>query len=135
MPNLPARPCRHPGCSALVRDGSGRCSKHQELKKQDDKRRQQQYDQARGSSAQRGYGSRWQKARDGFLQNHPLCAECERAGKVTAAVVVDHVIPHKGDKNLFWDSENWQPLCKACHDRKTAKEDGRWGNGRGGKNL
>jgi 5-methylcytosine-specific restriction protein A len=26
---------------------------------------------------------------------------------------------------LFWDEDNWQALCKPCHDRKTAVE-GRW---------
>lgn len=25
---------------------------------------------------------------------------------------------------LFWDEANWQPLCKPCHDQKTAREDG-----------
>lgn len=43
------------------------------------------------------------------------------------ANVVDHIKPHRGDKVLFWDSANWQPLCKECHDRKTATEDGGFG--------
>lgn len=43
----------------------------------------------------------------------------------TAATVVDHVIPHKGDLGLFWDLTNWQPLCKLCHDSvKQAQESG-----------
>ena len=89
----------------------------------------------RETTAQRGYNSRWQKARLTFLASHPLCAECERQGKVTAATVVDHVIPHKGDQRLFWDSENnWQSLCVTCHSRKTATEDNGFGNAqRGGK--
>ncbi|WP_223866012.1 HNH endonuclease [Salipiger aestuarii] len=33
------------------------------------------------------------------------------------ATVVDHIQPHKGDKALFWDRNNWQPICKHCHDR------------------
>ena len=32
---------------------------------------------------------------------------------------VDHIIPHRGDPELFWDRSNWQALCKNCHDRKT----------------
>ena len=24
-----------------------------------------------------------------------------------------------GDHVLFWDEQNWQPLCKSCHDKKT----------------
>lgn len=31
--------------------------------------------------------------------------------------VVDHIIPHKGNMALFWDSTNWQAMHKECHDR------------------
>lgn len=68
------------------------------------------------SAAKRGYDYRWQMARVAFLRAHPLCVFCQRAGRLTAASVVDHVVPHRGDQALFWDSSNWQPLCKPCHD-------------------
>jgi 5-methylcytosine-specific restriction protein A len=42
--------------------------------------------------------------------------------------VVDHRIPHRGDKRLFWDQSNWQSMSKTCHDRKTATADGGFGN-------
>ncbi len=64
----------------------------------------------------------------GYLAKHPLCQSCMLQGKWIAATVVDHIKPHKGDKKLFWDSSNWQPLCASCHSRKTAKEDGWFGN-------
>ena len=32
------------------------------------------------------------------------------------AIAVDHVTPHKGDEALFFDEDNWSPLCKPCHD-------------------
>jgi 5-methylcytosine-specific restriction endonuclease McrA len=70
----------------------------------------------RKTSAQRGYGSRWQRYRDGFLRKNPLCEECTRIGRLTVASVVDHVKPHRGDQALFWDSSNHQALCKHCHD-------------------
>ncbi|NMA84113.1 MAG: HNH endonuclease [Epulopiscium sp.] len=38
-------------------------------------------------------------------------------------VAVDHIKPHKGNEDLFYDINNLQSLCKSCHDRKTAKED------------
>src|SRR5688572_779674 len=63
------------------------------------------------TTSERGYGWEWQKARDIFLRDNPLCAYCARLGIHTAASVVDHKIPHKGDKVLFWDKSNWQPLC------------------------
>jgi hypothetical protein len=34
---------------------------------------------------------------------HPLCRMCEAEGKITVATIVDHVIPHKGDRVLFND--------------------------------
>ena len=125
MPSLAAKPCRQSGCSALVRDGGGYCAAHKrEVKKQVEERRE--------SSTKRGYGYKWQQAREQYLREHPLC-ECPEcmAGelRVTVATVVDHKIPHKGDKKLFWDRKNWQAMSKPCHDKKTAKEDGGWGRG------
>ena len=76
-------------------------------------------DRLRGGADARGYDARWRKARALFLKQHPLCAECGKAGRLTPATVVDHIIPHRGDKALFWDEKNWQPLCKRCHDKKT----------------
>ncbi|WP_083398646.1 HNH endonuclease [Nitrosomonas communis] len=70
----------------------------------------------RKTSSQRGYGYRWQKAREGFLRKHPLCADHEKRGYVVAAVIVDHIIPHRGDMQLFWDKANWQSLCEQCHN-------------------
>jgi 5-methylcytosine-specific restriction protein A len=47
---------------------------------------------------------------------------------VVVATDLDHIIPHKGDKDAFWVRSNWQGLCRSCHSRKTAAEDGGWGN-------
>lgn len=120
MSKAPPRPCTHAGCGKLVHDGSGRCESHKRLEKR-------ALDERRGTAAERGYSAAWQKARAGFLVKHPLCRTHEQQGRVEAATVVDHIVPHKGDKDLFWRRTNWQPLCKSCHDRKTAREDGGFG--------
>lgn len=75
------------------------------------------------TSAERGYGYKWQKARAGWLRSHPLCAYCMRQGKFVEAAVVDHIVPHRGDQALFWNRTNWQSLCKVCHDRIKAAEE------------
>lgn len=62
---------------------------------------------------------RWRKARLLHLARFPLCAICDASGKVTAATDVDHVVPHKGDPELFWDDANWQSLCHRHHSQKT----------------
>lgn len=80
----------------------------------------------KGSSAERGYGYRWQQARAAYLAEHPLCVMCSKAGRVTIATVVDHITPHQGNQELFWDSEsNWQSLCKPHHDNDKAEIEGR----------
>lgn len=88
-------------------------------------RRQQnrEHDARRGSARQRGYTHRWVKARATYLKRHPLCVMCEREGRVTAARVVDHIIPHRGDQALFWDTDNWQSLCRPHHDSAKQREE------------
>lgn len=116
MPERAPRPCGHPACPgfALPND-RGLCAEHEA-------RAQQARDAARGNPNARGYGSRWQKAREGFLAKHSTCARCG-----ATANVLDHIVPHRGSQKLFWDRTNWQPLCGPCHQLKTASEDGRWG--------
>ena len=116
----PLHICSKPGCTALTRDKY--CDQHQKdgTKKANKKR---------ATPNDRGYTYRWRKAAKGFLREHPWCAECQRRGRaLTPATEVDHIIPHRGNKALFWDKNNWQPLCHRCHSRKTAREDGGFGN-------
>lgn len=108
MPKRPKRPCRYPGCPNLCKSGTY-CPEHSAGSP----------DRLRGSAAERGYDAKWRRARKRFLQRHPLCANCLSRGVLTPATVVDHIVPHRGDRALFWDENNWQPLCKNCHDQKT----------------
>ncbi len=78
-------------------------------------------DQRRGSARARGYTTKWDKAAKAHLSDHPLCRYCElgafgQAPRVTAATLVDHIVPHRGDQALFWSRRNWASACKACHD-------------------
>jgi len=123
MPYSAPRPCRHQGCAALVTRGAY-CPEHLLARQAD----QQARDRQRGSAHQRGYGAKWRKTAAGWLREHPLCCLCEQAGRVEAATDVDHIVPHRGDMGLFWDPTNWQSLCHRCHSRKTAAEDGGFGN-------
>lgn len=68
------------------------------------------------------YNAAWRKARRAFLELHPFCVECHRRDLgFVPAEVVDHIIPHRGDRLKFWDKDNWQPLCKRHHDIKTGR--------------
>ena len=112
MPRRPNTPCKHPGCAMLVPYGTMYCEEHAPLHIRDTK-----------TTKEKGYNRRWQRARKTFLSAHPLCVRCKEKGKVVPATGVDHIIPHRGDQKLFWDQNNWQPLCKSCHDSKTMTED------------
>lgn len=114
------KPCGYPGCPTLVQGGSY-CGRHR-------RRTWREQDRRRPSATQRGYDNRWRKARELFLARRLWCTECEREGRLTPATVVDHIVPHKGDKALFWDMNNWQALCGQCHNRKTVRDDGGFGN-------
>lgn len=37
-------------------------------------------------------------------------------GRVEPATIVDHVNPHHGDPDKFWDTSMWQSCCKWHHD-------------------
>lgn len=107
MPTRALRPCNRAGCPNLT---NGRyCQADQHLAKQ--------WDQQRGSAAQRGYDGKWQKARLTHLAHHPTCATC---GGV--ATLVDHRIPHRGDMKRFWDKGLWDSMCDLCHNRKRQRE-------------
>jgi 5-methylcytosine-specific restriction enzyme A len=112
MPSRPFKPCSKIGCPRLSRDKY--CDEHKQLTIS--------YDNHRGTAAKRGYGAKWRRARAGYLSQNQICVRC---GDI--ATVVDHIIPHKGNMELFWSVSNWQSLCKKCHDRKTVKEDGGFG--------
>lgn len=88
----------------------------------------------RRSAYSRGYTKRWSRAAKAFRVRYPLCGMrpnheppvmslCDQFERSTAATLVDHVIPHRGNEVLFWDESNWQSMCADCHNRKTATED------------
>ena len=70
----------------------------------------------RPSSSTPYNNGKWRAEREAFLSANPLCADHLKRGRSVAAVVVDHIVPHRMDLKLFWDRKNWQALCKHCHD-------------------
>ena len=129
MPMMPTTLCSHSGCNASA-GTNGVCKLHKPKSKYQKAKQIKQAEPAklkridnRPSSAQRGYDARWRSARELFLANEPLCRNCMLQNIITGADVVDHIIPHRGDHELFWDQTNWQPLCYSCHSIKTTTID------------
>lgn len=116
MASKPLRPCRHPGCVALTREGW--CPAHKPKPA------------ARRESAawHNWYNlSIWtDQLRPAQLLREPFCRECAHQGWRVRATDVDHVQDHKGNWALFIDKSNLESLCHSCHSRKTMRE--QWQN-------
>ena len=68
--------------------------------------------------------ARWLGIRARQLAAHPLCAYCEREGRVTAATVCDHVDGHPaGETETKFFAGPFQSLCATCHSGAKAREE------------
>ncbi len=83
MPHKPLTTCKHPGCPKLI--AATFCEENKHLHE-------------RASASERGYDHRWRAARKKYLKEHPFCVKCQQKNKLVKAVVVDHIVPHRGDK-------------------------------------
>jgi len=98
----PKRACKYKMCPELVEYGQQYCKVHRA-----------EQEKKRGLAAERGYGRAWQKSRAAFLARHPLCEECEKAGRVTPSHHVHHRNRDTGNNR----TENLAALCAECHIR------------------
>jgi len=112
---MPRRPSRICGCGHRIAAGvECPCERRQA------RARKARHDAKRPSSSARGYDGRWEKERAAFLKINRKCRRC-----AAEATVVDHIIPHKGDRRLFADRSNWQALCRSCHSAAKQKSERR----------
>ena len=84
----------------------------------------------RANSMQRGYDTQWKKFSAWFKRQpeHCLCVTCLREGKTVPAEHTDHIIPLVDAPELKYEMSNLQGLCASCHSKKTATENGGFGN-------
>lgn len=109
MPQAAPKPCNHPGCGVLVRDGTGRCGKHP-----------REAWAKKPTATKRITGRRLQAMRVSLFARNPLCVECDRLGRVTLATQRDHIKPlAEGGTD---DDSNVQGLCHDCHEGKSLAE-------------
>jgi len=94
MPIKAKKPCPSPRCPNLTTGGF--CLDHQK-------------------KTERVYDWNWAKYSKAYLVANPWCS-CGRP-----SVATDHIKPVARGGSM-WDPTNHQPLCKACHNKKTAAE-------------
>jgi 5-methylcytosine-specific restriction protein A len=116
------KPCAVPGCPALT--SSRWCAVHA---KQPAISRP--YDERRGSTAERGYGTDWRRLREVALRrDFHLCQRClETKNRPTPATEVHHIVGIDIAPELRLDIDNTLSLCGPCHKLITAQEQGIWG--------
>lgn len=106
---MPVKPCRKAGCGEFAKKGGAYCPAHTIERDDAASRRVAE----RGTAAQRGYGTVWQRIRERVLRDEPMCRRC---GRVATLV-------HHRDRNAFNnDPMNHEPLCKPCHDAEHKDE-------------
>lgn len=119
MPSKTKRYCMK--CGKIATQGAF-CDEHvprRDYRAENERRGTKQYDQWEKTKL-------WQRKRARQLQREPLCRACVREGIYDQqAQEVDHIIPHRGDWQIFIDDNNLQSLCKRHHSMKTARENGR----------
>lgn len=74
----------------------------------------------RESACKRGYDRRWRHYAKCFLLQ-PENVLCAVPGCNQPATVADHIIPHRGNVELFWAAENHQGMCRKHHSEKTGR--------------
>lgn len=67
----------------------------------------------------------WRRARKLQLLHQPKCERHLARGKLVFATIVNHRIPHRGNRDLFLDPDNLESVCKDCHDGVIQKEEKR----------
>jgi 5-methylcytosine-specific restriction endonuclease McrA len=82
----------------------------------------------------------WRAASQAWLMRYPFCVLCLVRGQINErseadgctnqrTMIVDHIEPHRGNEQLFWDQNNWETLCRLCHDIDKQRHEQRGGTG------
>lgn len=120
------KPCRYQGCPGLTYKMY--CDAHADKQveyEQAQLDRKAKYlkklDENRQSASRRGYDSKWQKFREGYLRRNPLCVDCMRHGISRPTQEIHHIKRLSTHKDLKYESSNLVPLCKSCHVKRTER--------------
>jgi len=109
-----AKICCYPSCNSLIKTDKRYCDKHTPDKKVP-------FENATRSNETLYNSSQWRSLRKKILKEHPYCYKCGISIK-EAELDIHHIVPARGNIDLFYDESNCIPICKSCHRIITAKE-------------
>jgi 5-methylcytosine-specific restriction protein A len=101
--------CRFPGCNKLL-ETPGYCEEH--------KIEKVPFQNAVRHNEELYKTVEWRKLKKEHLKENEYCVRCGTEENLT----VDHIISPLGNTELFFNPNNLQTLCVACHRIKTANE-------------
>ena len=109
--------CHYNGCYATALPGKHYCLRHIQMEAQWGKG----FRHSRRTKSNEWHSlyssARWRTTSREFLKKYPVCCRCGKPARVA-----DHIKPHRGEIELFYDETNLQPLCQSCHSAKIMAE-------------
>jgi len=112
--------CNHPSCNALIDTTERYCPEHRVESESKPFSKAVRYNSALYAT------SRWRNLRKAILKENPRCERCG-IGRDEASLHAHHIIPPRGNEELFYDETNLGVLCAGCHRAETARETRRRG--------
>ena len=68
---------------------------------------------------------RWRSVRKIVIaRDHGMCQECKRRGIYTRGTIIHHITEAREDLSLFWDVDNLECICPACHNAEHPERSG-----------
>jgi 5-methylcytosine-specific restriction protein A len=99
--------CNSPGCNVLIDPSETYCSKHRRAYVTP-------FGNANRSNENLYNTSRWRKLRNETIAAQPRCVKCG-VPSTEAKLEVHHVVPPRGNEELFFDTDNLVVVCSGCH--------------------
>jgi 5-methylcytosine-specific restriction protein A len=109
------RMCNFPGCTVLIDPSERYCLKH---KKEKSSNSRKPFENAQRSNNNLYHTAQWKNLRKKVLKDNNYCVYCGSRENL----VIDHIIPPRGNEDLFFSENNLQVVCHRCHSLKTAQE-------------
>jgi 5-methylcytosine-specific restriction protein A len=98
--------CGHPGCARLADSGERYCREHTR-----EPASAEPFRNALRANASLYNTARWKKLRNKKIKENPYCAKCGAGERLE----VHHLVPPRGNGELFFDEGNMIVVCESCH--------------------
>ena len=121
------RLCQYSGCNEMAEPGHTYCKTHlvESQKKHQEWLKSHKKKPFENAARCNNYNnSEWRNLRREVLKrDNYQCCQCGITAKESKyPLEIHHIIPPKGNKELFFDINNCVTLCKWCHAKETQQE-------------